>query len=71
MPFESSAQRSFMRTQHPAIAERWEDFTPDSPRLSSYTKWATSNENIFRIQGQQSALQHLGLVKKHPSFLDI
>ena len=38
MPFKSKAQRRYMHSQHPEIAERWEKETPKGKRLPEKKK---------------------------------
>lgn len=38
MPFKSKAQQRFMYSQHPDIAKRWEDETPNIKKLPARVK---------------------------------
>lgn len=39
MPFKSQKQRSFMYSQHPEIAKRWEKETPKKKLPEKVGKW--------------------------------
>lgn len=38
MPFQSKAQQRYMFSQHPEIAKRWADETPDMKHLPDHKK---------------------------------
>jgi len=42
MPFKSQAQRKWMYSQKPAMAQRWEDDTPKGKSLPKKKKKATA-----------------------------
>ena len=44
MPFKSSAQRRFLYSQHPEIANRWQKETPQGKKLPEHVKPKTPSQ---------------------------
>lgn len=48
MPFKSDAQRKFLWANHPEIAKRWEDETPDDKKLPKHVVKKKSKDSIMK-----------------------
>jgi hypothetical protein len=59
MPFKSEAQRRFMHSNHPAIAERWETETPQDAKLPEHVPGAKAKKPKPRPKGYDELMAYL------------